>query len=209
MLRIITLCTLFAGLIAPPALARPVSYADGWMLMLMNDMDKNAVELNYSPTARYAVGGMHEFMRGDDYNVTSATLNILARRWNLPDSQANFYIKSGAGIAYDGDDAEPAAYTGFEIDWENRRAFTLYENRFFYAGDLGKFVKHTGRVGVAPYIGDAGDLHTWLMLQADYEPGKDDDFSLTPLVRLFKGDHLVEAGYNFDGAVLFNYTKQF
>jgi hypothetical protein len=199
----------FLGLSGADALARPVSYADGWMVMLMNDLDRNAAELNYSPTARYAIGGMHEFMRDDDYHVTSATLNIVARRWNMPGSQANFYINSGAGLAYDGDDTEPAAFTSVQIDWENRRYFTLYENRFFYAGDLDTFVKHTARVGIAPYIGDAGHLHTWLMVQADYQPGEKDDFSLTPLVRFFKDDNLLEAGYNTDGAVLFNYTKQF
>lgn len=181
------------------------------MFMTMNDQDRNAVELNYSPSAFYSVGVMHEYMRTNEYNVDEVTLNILAKRWNLPQSQANIFIKSGAGIAYDDDVTEPAAFTGIELDWENRRLFTLYENRFFTAGDLEQYAKHTARVGVAPYIGDSGDLHTWIMLQADYMPGDDDgdDFSVTPMVRFFKGTNLLEAGYNLDGAVMFNFTKQF
>lgn len=207
--RRITLLTLFFACLPLTAQARPVSYAGGWMFMTMNDVDKNAAEINYSPSAFYSIGGMHEYMRDEKYNVDTLTLNILAKRWNLPGSQANFYIKSGAGTAYEDDNMEPAAFTGFEIDWEDRRFFTLYENRFFYAGDIEKFAKHTARLGIAPYIGDAGDLHTWLMLQADYQPGKNDDFSLTPMVRLFKDDHLFEAGINLDGGGMINYTKQF
>jgi hypothetical protein len=191
------------------AQARPVSYAGGWMFMTMNDTGRYSAEVNYSPSAFYSIGGMHEYMRDEKYNVDTLTLNVLAKRWNLPGSQANFYIKSGVGTAYESDRTEPAAFTGFEIDWEDRRFFTLYENRFFYAGDIEKFAKHTARLGIAPYIGDAGDLHTWIMLQADYQPGDNDDFSLTPMVRLFKDDHLFEAGINLDGGGMLNYTKQF
>lgn len=191
------------------AQARPVSYAGGWMAMFMNDKDANSFELNYSPTAFYSLGALHEYRRDEKYNADFVTLNILAKRWNLPQSQANFYIKSGAGVAYEDDETNPAAFTGIEADWENRRFFTLYENRFYYADETEKFVKHTGRLGIAPYIGDAGDLHTWLMLQADYTPAKDDNFSVTPMVRFFKGTNLLEAGYNSDNGIMFNFTKQF
>ena len=39
--------------------------------------------------------------------------------------------------------------------------------------------------------------------------GKKDDFSLTPMVRFFKGADLLEAGYNLDGGALFNYVHRF
>lgn len=196
-------------LIPGTAKARPVSYPDGWMVMIMNDNDSNAAQLNYTFTPKYALGLQHEYFRGGKFNMDAATLDVLLKRWNFPGSQANIYFKSGAGVAYGSGDADPAAYAGIEADWENRRLFTLYENRFLYAGDQDKFIKHKARLGVAPYIGDYGDLHTWVMLQADYDAGNDDSFSLTPMVRLFKGTTLVEAGYNLDGGVLFNLTQQF
>ncbi len=177
--------------------------------MIMNDTDSNAAQLNYTFTPKYALGFQHEYFREEAFHMDAATLDILLKRWNFPGSQANIYFKSGTGVAYDGGDTDPAAFAGFEADWENRRLFTLYENRLFYAGDQEKFIKHKARLGVAPYIGDYGDLHTWLMLQADYDAGKNDSFSLTPMVRLFKGTTLVEAGYNLDGGVLFNLTQQF
>lgn len=196
-------------LAAGSAHARPVSYPDGWMLMLMNDIDSNAVQLNYTVTPKYALGFQHEYFRYEKFNIDAVTIDVLLKRWNNKGSQANLYLKSGGGVAYGSGDTDPAAYTGLEIDWENRRFFTFYENRFLYAGDQEKFVKHKARVGIAPYIGDYGDLHTWLMLQADYDAGKDDSFSLTPMMRLFKGTSLLEAGYNLDGGILFNFTQQF
>ncbi|MCF8495860.1 MAG: hypothetical protein K9G62_04240 [Alphaproteobacteria bacterium] len=177
--------------------------------MTMNDPDMNALHLSYSPTAFYSVGVLHEYMREPGARMDSVELGNLLKRWNYPDSQANLYLQSGLGIAYGGGDMEPAAYTGLSADWEDRRFLTSYTNRFFYGGDIDRYARHTARIGVAPYIGDYGDVHTWLMLQADYDAGKKDHASLTPLVRLFKSTFLMEAGYNLDGGALLNFTAQF
>ena len=67
----------------------------------------------------------------------------------------------------------------------------------------------SARVGIAPYIGDYGDLHTWLMLQVDHVPESDEQITVTPLVRLFKDVHLLEAGMSNQGDVLFNYILRF
>lgn len=67
----------------------------------------------------------------------------------------------------------------------------------------------SARVGWAPYEGDYGDLHTWLMLEVDHSPESEDNFTVTPLIRMFKGVHLVEAGMNNHGEVLFNYVLRY
>ena len=140
---------------------------------------------------------------------TAFSIIFCLNRWNAPNSQGNLYLKSGLGIAYIDDETEPAAYSGIAADWEDRRYFVSYENRFFYGGDIDTFAKHKARIGIAPYIGGYGDLHTWLMLQSDYDAGEKDSFSMTPLVRLFKGADLLEAGYNFDNGILLNYVHRF
>ncbi len=177
--------------------------------MTMNDVDSNSLHIHYTTDPKNSIGIRHEYMRGPEANADFVQLNHLIKRWNGEGSQANAYIKSGVGIAYDVDQTQAAAFTGLAVDWENRRYFTSYENRFFTAGDIDKYAKHTARVGIAPYIGDIGDLHTWLMIQADYDAGKQDSFSPTPLVRFFKGADMLEAGYNLDGGVLFNFIHRF
>lgn len=177
--------------------------------MVMNDKDSNSLHVHYTPDPRYSIGWKHEYLREPEANMDAAQLNYLVKRWNAPGSQANFYLKSGAGVAYESNNAEAAAFTGIALDWENRRYFTSYENHLLYAGDIEKHVTHKARVGIAPYVGDFGDLHTWLMLQADYDAGEQDSFSATPLVRLFKGSTLMEAGYNLDDGVLFNFIQRF
>ena len=67
----------------------------------------------------------------------------------------------------------------------------------------------SARVGWAPYEGDYGDLHTWLMLEVSHLPENKDNFEITPMVRLFKDVHLLEAGMNTKGEILFNYVIRY
>lgn len=195
--------------IAATAHARPVSYPGGWTVMTMNDVDHNSLHIHYTPDPKYSVGWRHEYLREPGAHADTAQFNYLLKRWNKKASQANIYLKSGAGIAYDSDETNPAAFTGIAADWEDRRYFVSYENRAFWAGDTDQFIKHKARIGIAPYIGDYGDLHTWLMLQTDYDAGQTDSFSVTPLIRFFKGPALLEAGYNLDDGLLLNGIYRF
>ncbi|MBI1363465.1 MAG: hypothetical protein GC134_05730 [Proteobacteria bacterium] len=203
---------LLAG--AQNAHARPVSYPGGWTVMQTNDDQESGLHIHYSPTATYSVGYKGMWMRDKEAQFHGLQLNILGKRWNQPQSQANFYIKSGAGLAYSDKGAlsaelSPAAFTGISLDWENRRTFTSYENRVLYAGDIDKTFMQKARIGIAPYIGDYGDLHTWLMLEVRHTPNDRDEFTFTPLVRLFKGATLVEGGVTQRGEALFNLVIRF
>lgn len=201
-------------LISTSAQARPISYPGGWMMMQMNDSSVNSLQLQYSPTAKYSVGYTGEYWRDKEWQFHGFQLNNLLKRWNGKDSQANLYLFSAAGVAYSDYQSfegktEAAGFTGIEADWEDRRFFTSYENRLTYAGDITKEFRQKARVGIAPYIGDYGDLHTWFMLQVDHAPSSSDELTITPLVRLFKGTSLVEAGVNNNGKILVNFMHTF
>ena len=197
-----------------PAQARPVSYPGGWTLMIMNSGHANSAHIHYSPTAFTSVGVRSEYRREGEFLLNAVQINNLLKRWNNPNSQANLYLKSGIGAAYsDADDfdgeVDAAGFTGIAADWEDRRYFVSYENRYLEAGDIADGYSQSARVGIAPYIGDYGDLHTWLMLQVEHEPEAQEKVTITPLVRLFKDVHLMEAGVSNQGDVLFNYIVRF
>jgi hypothetical protein len=153
-------------------------------------------------------------MREKEWQFHGVQLNYRLKRWNMPASQANLYMKSAAGLAYSDagvfdSESEAAGFLGVAADWEDRRYFVSYENVAYEAGDIDSFFKQKARVGIAPYIGDYGDLHTWLMLQLEHMPEADDAMTLTPLVRLFKDDYLAEAGISEDGDIMINWIVQF
>jgi len=194
-----------AGLaLAPDALARPVTYPGGNMAMLEHRDETSMTETMRTLTPTFAVGWHDEWDDESDWQFHGPMIAGLAKRWNAPDSQANIFWMAGAGAAFDDvasveTAAKPAAYVGVEADWENRRFYTLYQARGFWAEDIERTFSQRLRVGVAPYVAEAGALHTWAILQVDLEAEDDRPVSVTPVLRLFRNTLLAEAGVSFDG----------
>ena len=200
--------------LAVSANAKPIAYAGGWSVMQMNDYYMNALHAYYAPSHKLSLGYTGEYWRDQEFQLHAIGMNNLLKRWNNPDSQGNIFLASGVGVAISDfqefeNKTEPAAYGGILADWEDRRWFFSYENRLQYAGDIDKSYRQQGRIGIAPYIGDYGSLHTWLMLQVDHNPGHEHTFVTTPLVRLFKGTVMGEAGVSQYGDFLFNLNLTF
>ena len=194
--------------------SRPVSYPDGWTFMSMNDGFKNSIHIHYSPSAKYSVGYKGEYWREDKSQTHAVQLNNLLKRWNKKHSQANLYLKSGLGFVYSNyqsfnSDIGPLVFAGIATDWETRKYFVSYENRFMKSKKIKNNFRQKGRVGIAPYIANFGELHTWLMLEIDHAPKEVNEFTVTPLIRLFKGPSLFETGYNSKGFFLFNFVYRF
>ena len=214
-MRLLLLIVVGFGLLQPSfIIARPVSYPGGWTLMTMNDGDKNSVHVHYSPTAKTSIGYKFEYWPDKELNLHALQINKLLKRWNKTESQANFYIKSGIGVAYSDlgifdSKSGASGFTGIAVDWEDRRRFISYENRFTDINGIDDFFQQSARVGWAPYQGDYGDLHTWLMLQLEHMPENADEHTVTPLVRFFKDVHLLEVGADLSGKVMFNYIFRY
>lgn len=50
-------------------------------------------------------------------------------------------------------------------------------------------------MGIAPYLGEYGDFHTWLMFKAK-KNSLDKEWSNYPVLKFFKGNVLIEFGYS-------------
>jgi len=204
-----------AGLLALEARtiadARPVSYPGGWTVMQRNNGDFSSLHAHWSPTAKDSIGVYTEHNWGEDFQFTGLQYNRLLKRWNGPGSQANTYLKLGVGQAdpFGPEGAELSTFAEFSADWETRRWFTSYSGRAIDWGEDAS-VRHAARVGVAPYIGDYGDLHTWLMVQVENHPDTNEPLRTTPLVRFFYDVQLIEIGYTVETEeILFNWIVRF
>jgi hypothetical protein len=179
--------------------ARPVSYPGGWTFMQKSNGSYSSIHAHYSPTASDSIGMYIERNWQEDITFTGVQYNRLVKRWNGRKSQANFYVKAGVGQAqpFGKNGAQIAGFTELAMDWETRRWFTEYKIRATDYAD-NQSIHHSGRLGIAPYIGNYGDLHTWLMVQVENHPEINKPTTTTPLVRLFKGVQMLELGYTIE-----------
>ena len=196
------------------ATARPISYPGGWTIMQMNDFNRHSVHVHLSPSVKYSVGYRGEYWRKKEWQFHGTQINYLIKRFNKSKSQANFYLKSGAGLALSDyknfeNKIEPNLFTGISIDWENRRYYISYHNRVNYNSSTDTFFLQKTRFGIAPYVGDYGDLHTWLMLQVENMSRAKKKIIFTPMLRMFKGDYLAELGLTSHKNLMFNFIKRF
>jgi len=210
-------CIGFAALglvLAHPCFARPVSYPGGWTVIEETDRQATSLWVHYTLTPKWSVGVRSEWDRQQDYLFSGAQVTYLAKRWFGENYQANVYGIGGIGVANAvGEGASQSNAVGFFgvlADWETRRLFASYRTRYLEAGRVGDNLLQSVRLGIAPYEGDTGDLHTWLMIEIDHRPRNDDKLGVTPLVRFFKGAALLELGWSItDNEPLVNLTYRF
>ena len=181
MIRAVTALGAACLYVATPALARPVSYPGGWTFIEETDRQTTALWVHYTLTPKWSVGGRSEWDRQEDRLFSGVQDTSLA-----------------------------AGCIGALADWETRRLFTSYRLRYLDTDGPGDEFVQAARVGFAPYEGDTGDLHTWLMIEVDHRPNYDEEIGVTPLLRFFKGAALLEVGWSItDDEPLANFTYRF
>jgi hypothetical protein len=211
---LISLLILVAILLTNTVQTRPISYPGGWTLMQMNDFNRHSVHAHYSPSASYSLGYRAEYWRQKEWQFHGIQFNYLIKRLNTRKSQANFYLKNAAGFAISDyknieSKIKPSLFSGISLDWEDRQYYISYENRLNYSPTIDNFFLQKARIGFAPYIGKYGDLHTWFMFKVENMPKSKDKIIYTPMLRLFKGDYLAEAGLSNHRDFMFNFIKRF
>jgi hypothetical protein len=169
--------------------ARPISYSGGYTLMMESNNMQDSVYYHYSPSYKYSLGIQQIKDKYFNSNYSYLRLTYLLNRRNTKNSQRNLYLQSG--LSSDGLDHY---FYGTHGDWETRRLYAGFGYKKTMMETL-DYIEQYLQVGVAPYIGEYGDLHTWLMFKAK----KNDltsDWDTYPVLKFFKGNALVEFGYS-------------
>ena len=169
--------------------ARPISYSGGSTIMAFSENMKNSIYYHYSPSYKYSIGieVLKDKYFNDDYSY--ARFTYLINRKNTEKSQRNLYFQSGISSK-----GLSEYFYGVHGDWETRRLFIgfgLKETK----KQVQEFFEQYYQIGVAPYLGDYGDLHTWVMLKSK-KNSLTEKWSTYPVLKLFKGNSLIEIGYN-------------
>jgi hypothetical protein len=169
--------------------ARPISYSGGSTIMSFSDNIKDSLYYHYSPSYKYSVGieNIRDKYFNDNYSYVRFT--YLLNRKNTESSQRNLYLQSG--ISSEGFNK---FFYGMHGDWETRRLFVgfgLKETK----KKIHDYSEQYYQIGVAPYLGDYGDLHTWIMIKAK-ENSLENKWSTYPVLKFFKGNLLAEFGYS-------------
>ena len=168
--------------------ARPISYSGGSTIMSFSDNIKDSLYYHYSPSYKYSVGIENIRDKYFDDNYSNVRFTYLLNRKNTENSQRNLYLQSG--ISSKGFNEY---FYGMHGDWETRRLFVgfgLKETK----RKIHDYSEQYYQIGVAPYLGDYGDLHTWIMIKAK-ENSLQNKWSTYPVLKFFKGNVLVEFGY--------------
>jgi hypothetical protein len=181
--------------------------------MGMNNGDRVSSHIHYSPKYFYSIGYRFEYWKNKDYVNHFLQGNYLLKRFNEPASQANIYIKSGVGTStyLEGKkDYNKSYFIGSSADWETQRLYANYAIRYTDVDKIEDFLLQSGAAGFAPYIGDYGDLHTWILYTFDYNKDKSKKkLSHGPKLRFFKSVNLLEIGINNNKELILNLIIRF
>jgi len=170
--------------------SRPISYSGGSTLMYFSDSIQDSVYAHYSPSYKYSIGIEKADDKFSNTQQTSFRFTYLLNRKNRKGSQRNLYAQ--AGISLNNSDS---TFYGIHGDWETRRLFSGFGYKEVQNKSVQDYSDQYMQLGVAPYLGDYGDLHTWIMVKTK-KNSLTRGWSTYPVLKFFSGNALIEFGYN-------------
>lgn len=196
------------GLCSPTADARPIAYADATSLMVEGDGSMTMLDLQYAPSARWALGLGYVDAEPDAssgaFEYRYLRVNRLLKRWNLPRAQANLFAWASAGELDHELHSDFGHSLGLQADYETLR---IYSRLRVERTDADGFEFNRGDVqfGFAPYAHRHRQWATFFVVQHKVEDGNQDhDQSSALLLRLFNHRLWIEVGADTDGEPVFH-----
>jgi hypothetical protein len=190
------------------AAAKPIAYAHGTTVMAEYGAGTmNEIQAFYAPSYWYSLGGGHLALESDDGELsrdyTYLRANYLPKRWNLESAQANAFVWGSVGRVRVGelDDDQFAWNVGGQFDYETRQIYASLRTDLYEASAFSHRID-TLQLGYSPRAHDIDTLAVWFVVQArNYTGGLYDGTEVAALVRLFKRNAWIEAGFTQDGKV--------
>jgi len=182
--------------------ARPISYSGGSTIMAFSDNIKNSIYYHYSPSYKYSIGIENIKNKYFDESYSYARFTYLINRKNSQNSQRNLYFQSGISSK-----GLSEYFYGVHGDWETRRLFVGFGLKETEK-KIQNYLEQYYQIGIAPYLGDYGDLHTWIMLKSK-KNSLENNWATYPVLKFFKGNTLLEIGYhkktNWDVHIMYRF----
>jgi hypothetical protein len=196
------------------ALCGPMGFKDSWMAM--GDISPNWQEVfvNYALTARDAAGATALSMRSDNgtkaRQVTEATYTRLAKRWNMPEAQANIWFLGGIGniTGNDFSGSKTLVSPGVQVDYETTRVYVSATARLYRAEGLNHDFT-SARAGFSFFEVDYDQTQPWFILEVRRMRGLTDKIEVTPMLRLIHNRYFVELGVNNSSQARVNFMYIF
>ena len=158
--------------------------------MIKSDSLSNSTYFHYSPSFKYSIGIENTNNKIFKDNKNYIRFTYLLNRKNALNSQRNLYFQSGIDVGNKNNH-----FYGAHGDWETRRWFAGFGYKNIQSKTNNDYENKYIQFGVAPYIGDYGDFHTWLMVKTR-KSSLTKNTSTYPILKFFSGDALVEVGYD-------------
>ena len=202
-----------SSLVIGGAHAHTVSYKGANALMTANSSEMSNWTLNHSFTSRAAGAASYLRFQGEDAKREAYLVrgNFLLKRWNELASQGNLYFSLGQGILSKNDKQSGAGLYSEEADWESRKYYVafMHEGLISYKSSNDQIYMTKVRAGFAPYLADFKELNAWAILEVKSVSKMKKDISITPIIRLFYNNVLMEFGVSSAGESEFNFMVHF
>ena len=204
---------LFLSVILGRAEAHPVSFAGSYSIMTWNSKDMSDWMLTHSFTSKYSLAARYLRLQTEDGERTFYVpqVNVLLKRWNELDSQANVYLSLGHGGEKVKSSFKNTSSVALETDWESRKYYVSARGDALLSHKSSdqSIYQTKLRAGFAPYLAEFDEMNAWFILEA-FKSNKDEkEFKLTPFIRLFYHNVLTEFGVSSRGDAQFNFMVHF
>lgn len=191
--------------------AHPTSYQGAVAIMNWNQSFLSDYWITYSfrPDMAIAARSMRMEMPEGRLWAFLPQFDVLLKRWNNKNSQANIYGYGGYGGVRMNGQSGSAWLAGVEADAESRSLFIMGKAEVMDPTIGRNFDHYEFRVGAAPYEAEFNEIASWLMFQVQYHPSLQKKTVLTPLARFFYKNVLFELGVSTDGDSMTNLMFHF